>query len=59
VTKGQKYTLLSHRKTSPFGAAALYAFCQILTRKLSNEDSRALLLYPAYVGALLMISLLP
>jgi drug/metabolite transporter (DMT)-like permease len=40
-------------------AAAFYAVFQILTRKLSGEDIRVTLFYPAVVGTLLMTVALP
>ena len=41
------------------GSAWFYAMYQITTRKLADEDWRALLFYPALVGAVSMTLLLP
>lgn len=41
------------------GSAWFYAMYQITTRKLADEDWRALLFYPAFVGAASMTLLLP
>ncbi|HEX9300856.1 MAG TPA: DMT family transporter [Casimicrobiaceae bacterium] len=41
------------------GAASFYATYQLLTRKLSAEDPRVTLFYPALVGTVLMTIVLP
>jgi len=41
------------------GAAWFYANFQVVTRKLADEDWRALMFYPALVGALAMSAVVP